>query len=402
MNPKVIHNEKDYEQALVRIESLMEAKPGTPTCDELDLWATLVSVYEDQHYAIGLPEPIEAVKFRMEQQGLRQGDLIPYIGSASKVSEVLSGKRPLSLSMIRRLHQGLEIPAEVLLQECGGKLPQDSDIDWQSFPLAEMIKRGWITFDGTLQQAKERARELIQKYMEPFNPDLVLPALMRQHVRKGKNMDRYALFAWRIRVMHLAQEQSVSDYQPGLACQDFIRKIIQLSIFREGPRLAREYLSQYGIHLVTEDHLPKTYLDGAAMLMPDGRPLLALTLRHDRLDNFWFTLAHELAHVALHLEAEEDQSFFDDLDVNDTSSVEKEADHLATESLIPGDLWRAACLSEDPTPASIKAFARRLNIGPCIPAGRIRHETGNFKLLTRLVGLRQVRKDLALDGTPAQ
>ena len=106
--------------------------------------------------------------------------------------------------------------------------------------------------------------------------------------------------------------------------------------------------------------------------------------------------------MALHLESEDDQVFFDDLDATSTSSVEKEADHLASESLVPGDLWRAARLSEDPTPAKIKAFARRLNIGPSIPAGRIRHETGNYKLLSQLAGLRQVRSILAVKETPAQ
>ena len=114
-----IKSEADYDAALEQIAVLMDASPGTPEADALDVLATLVENYENQHYPIGLPDPISAIRFRMEQQELSQGDLIPFIGSRSKVSEVLSGKRSLSLQMIRNLHQGLGISAEVLLQESG-------------------------------------------------------------------------------------------------------------------------------------------------------------------------------------------------------------------------------------------------------------------------------------------
>lgn len=114
---KPIKSEADYDAALEQIAVLMDARTGTPEADALDVLATLVEDYENQHYPIGLPDPISAIRFRMEQQELSQRDLIPFIGSRSKVSEVLSGKRSLSLQMIRNLHQGLGISAEVLLQE---------------------------------------------------------------------------------------------------------------------------------------------------------------------------------------------------------------------------------------------------------------------------------------------
>lgn len=124
MQPKLIKTEADHEEALARIEALMEQDSlAQPEQDELELLGFLVSEYEDKACPISLPSPIDAIRFRMEQQGLKQRDLIPYIGSASKVSEVLSGKRTLSLSMIRRLHGGLDIPAEVLLQEEGAVRP---------------------------------------------------------------------------------------------------------------------------------------------------------------------------------------------------------------------------------------------------------------------------------------
>jgi HTH-type transcriptional regulator / antitoxin HigA len=123
MKPKLIKTETDYQEALGRIEAIFDAKPNTPEGDELELLVTLVEYYEGKAYSIGLPSPVDAIRFRMQQQGLKAKDLIPYMGSASKVSEVLSGKRALSLPMIRKLVSGLGIPAEVLLQEQGAELP---------------------------------------------------------------------------------------------------------------------------------------------------------------------------------------------------------------------------------------------------------------------------------------
>jgi HTH-type transcriptional regulator/antitoxin HigA len=117
MKPKVIKTQAQYEATLARIEQIFDARPGTAKGDELELLLLLVETYEDAAYPIDLPDPIAAVLFRMEQGGLRPNDLIPYIGSKSKVSEVLNGRRPLSLSMMRKLVTGLGIPAEVFLRE---------------------------------------------------------------------------------------------------------------------------------------------------------------------------------------------------------------------------------------------------------------------------------------------
>ncbi|MFP4500728.1 MAG: type II toxin-antitoxin system HigA family antitoxin [Candidatus Hydrogenedentota bacterium] len=117
MEAKLIRTEAEYEAALNRVAALMTAESGTSEAEELALWALLVEDYEKREHPIEPPDPIEAIRFRMEQQGLTNQDLVPFIGSRSKVSEVLNGKRPLSLNMIRRLHEGLGIPAEVLLRE---------------------------------------------------------------------------------------------------------------------------------------------------------------------------------------------------------------------------------------------------------------------------------------------
>jgi len=114
---KPIRDEADYKKALVRIESLMDAVPNTNEFDELEVLSTLIESYELKHYAIDAPDPIEAIKFRMEQEGLIQNDLVALFGNKSRVSEVLNKKRKLTIDMIRNLHQQLNIPFENLLGE---------------------------------------------------------------------------------------------------------------------------------------------------------------------------------------------------------------------------------------------------------------------------------------------
>ncbi len=121
MSPKILKTETEYRQALERVDSLMEASPGSPEEDELELWSLLVERYEEEHFPMDFHDPVEAIKFRMEQEGMRQKDLQKLFPSKSRVSEILSGKRTLSLGMIRSLHQCLGIPAEVLVREYSPK-----------------------------------------------------------------------------------------------------------------------------------------------------------------------------------------------------------------------------------------------------------------------------------------
>jgi HTH-type transcriptional regulator/antitoxin HigA len=189
----------------------------------------------------------------------------------------------------------------------------------------------------------------------------------------------------------LALEQDIPDYKLGTVTQDFVRDLVRLSYLDDGPLLAQEYLQKNGIHFVVEKHLPHTHLDGAAIRMSDGSPLVALTLRYDRLDNFWFTLCHELAHVALHFDGEESMAFFDDLDQHEADAFEGDADHWATEALIPSEEWNAAGLCQKPSLDRIRTFSAAHRINPVIPAGRVRRETGNYKQFGKFVARQKVR-----------
>jgi HTH-type transcriptional regulator/antitoxin HigA len=115
LNLKPIHTKKDLENALTRIDEIIDAKHGTPEYDELEILSTLVEVYEEKHSPILPPDPIEAIKFRMDQMGLNQSDISKYFGGKNRVSEVLSRKRPLSLRMMRNLHKNFHIPSDTLL-----------------------------------------------------------------------------------------------------------------------------------------------------------------------------------------------------------------------------------------------------------------------------------------------
>lgn len=115
MNIKPIRNDDDLHAAFQRLEAIFQAEAGTPEADEMEVLVTLIEVYENKHYPISAASPIEAIKFVMDQQGLTRRDLEQYIGPSGRVSEVLNGERPLSIRMIKRLHDGLRIPYESLL-----------------------------------------------------------------------------------------------------------------------------------------------------------------------------------------------------------------------------------------------------------------------------------------------
>lgn len=117
MKPRVLKTEADHTRALAKVERLMDAKPGSPQEEELELWSLLVEHYENKHFPIDFPDPVEAIRFRMEQEGLRQKDLTRFLPGKNRASEILSRKRPFTPGMIRSLHHGLGIPATVILQK---------------------------------------------------------------------------------------------------------------------------------------------------------------------------------------------------------------------------------------------------------------------------------------------
>jgi HTH-type transcriptional regulator/antitoxin HigA len=398
---QAIRTEADYEAALARIDALMDAEPDTPEGDELDVLTDLVELYEARHVPMGYPTALEAIRFRMEQAGLSARELIPFIGSRAKVSEVLSGKRPLTMQMARALHANLGIPADVLLQQPGAELPNALDgVDWKRFPLVEMAKRGWIEKRrNLLDHAEDIMRDLIRR----AGGEHALPAaLYRKNdgARTNAKTDPYALKAWCWEVLARANANRPSmTYEFGTIDLKFLSKVARLSWSAEGPKLAVEFLAKHGVCVICLEHLPRTHLDGAALQLTDGTPVIGLTLRYDRIDNFWFCLLHELAHVGRHLGGTRCEVFIDDLSLPHVEGVrrdpkEDEADEWARNGLIPDAVWQTSRVKDNPTPLVVMELAQRLEIHPAIVAGRVRHEARNFRLLSHFVGTGEVRRQL--------
>ena len=399
-----VRSEKDYEEALARIDALMDAVPDSPDFEELDVLVDLVEHYESRHEPMGYPSPLAAIEFRMEQANLRPRDLIPFIGSRAKVSEVLSGKRGITMPMARALHKHLGIPADVLLQEPDIDFDDPlAGIEWRRFPVKAMAKLGWIPAVPNLaEQAEALIRNLIE---QAGGPEVASAALYRKndHLRTNAKMDGYALKAWCWQVLAKGHENPPQvGYASGTVTPGFLKKVARLSEFEDGPRLAKELLLKHGIVLVIVAHLPKTYLDGAALRLSDGRPVIGLTLRYDRIDNFWFCLLHELAHLGRHMDTNEGKAFVDDQTLRGVEGrredpKEAQADEWAQEALIPWSVWEASAARRRPTPMAVMNLARALQVHPAIIAGRIRYEKKNYRLLSQFVGTGEVRPQFLMD-----
>lgn len=390
-----INSEVDYKAALTEIEQLIDrgARAGTPDGDRLNLLALLVEDHERAQAESQNPDPIEAIKFRMEQMDLTPRDLVPLIGSRSKVSEILSRKRPLTLSMVRALHKGLGIPAKSLLEEQRLSSAGGDSIHWERFPIREMIARGWIK--ETVRDVRRQAEEVMQRFLAPLGSGWAPVVLYKQthYLRAARRMDKYALAAWNARVSIRALEsRPLIGFDRNLLTLDFMRELAHLSALRDGPRHAQEYLKTVGVSLVVEPHLPETYLDGASILVKPDLPVIGLTIRHDRIDNFWFVLMHEIVHIRRHLN-EDLSAYYDDLDIEDSENPQElEADQLAGEALIPEAEWKGSPASSLRTPDAVHHLATRLRIHPAIVAGRIRHHYKSYRVLNRLVGQNEVRR----------
>ena len=400
---RVIRNRADYDEMRRELDRLLDLDPpkGSPDRDRLDVLLVLLADYEVRAVPAPKVDPVDAILFRIDQLGLKPRDLEPYLGGRSRVSEILGRKRPLSIAMIRALHEGLGIPAEALINPAAP--PEDdsesAQIPWERFPIREMVARGWLQTERVSTWTRETARDLLEPFFARAGTQLAAAPLYRRsaHVRAAKGMDDFALAAWTARVVQVARiRQPARVFDPRMLGPEHVRGLVQLSRLDDGPRLAQEWLADRGVIMVVEPHLPRTRLDGAAILAENGTPIVALTIRYDRLDNFWFTLLHECAHVLRHLVGAvgaDAMEYFDDLDVDDTGDTrEREADTFARESLVPSGQWQASAVAFAPSVDAAVALADEVGVSPAVVAGRVRHEKRNFRLLGPLVGAGRVRR----------
>lgn len=400
MHIRIIRTQDAYRTALAHVEQLAMQDPehGSKEAEELELLALLIEDFEKKHYSFDRPDPISAIVFRMEEQGLRQKDLIPILGSRSRVSEVLSRKRPLTLPMIRSLSESLGIPTDLLVQPIDASAQDEAvEPEWAKLPFREMQKRGWIPDGKTNNPAV--VEQLVRDFLASAGQALETVPLYRRNLRGlGLNPEDergiYSTLAWTARVLQRAGQARglKKDFRIDDLSEEFLLNLARLSRYTDGPIRAIHALAKVGITVVVEPRLPNTLIDGAAMLNKHLQPVIGLTLRYDRIDYFWFTLMHEVAHVWKHLNTPKD-AFVDRMDTDEElERTEKEANRLAREALIPRSIWNKSIAKLSPSVDSIKHFALEIGVHPAIVAGRVRHETGAFNRYTGLLGQGTVRK----------
>lgn len=399
---KLLKTPEQHAEALERIgllaargEHLTESQQN-----ELEVLIVLTQQYEKDTQPIAPPTPLEAIKFRMEQMGYKQKDLAGLVGGASRASEIMAGKRGLTTEMIRRLRDEWGIPADSLL---GGKSPEpepsaptpgaDGARDPRNYPLKQMYDRVYFPkYTGDWKTHRKDGAGLLQDLYRRSTGVRRELVLHRQGGGAKAKINPHALEAWQQRVLVRAEEEKkhLPAYDSGALDENFLRWLTGLSGLADGPRLACEALEDKGIAVIIEAHLDQTHLDGAAMLGADNRPVIGLTLRHDRLDNFWFTLFHEIGHVLKHLSPENPAILDMDIDRKKTGKIETEADRFALDTLIPPGAWKDH-LRTLHYADEIRAAAKRLCVHPAVIAGRLRREANDYRMHRTLVGYHQVK-----------
>ncbi|MEO8459950.1 MAG: ImmA/IrrE family metallo-endopeptidase [Dokdonella sp.] len=389
MDIRIIKTDEQYRKALAEVGRLAEKDPvlESPDGTRLELLAKLVDDYERDRFLFNKPDPVDAIIFRMEEKGLRQKDIAGLLGGRNRASEILSRKRSLTLPMIRALHEKLDIPPALLVREPAVEYKAEAEFDEADIPLDVLQRRGWI-------EAGVTAKQLVHRLLAPSTS----PVLLRHTRIFGGNArtNHVRIQLWLARVREIAESRHYlrGRYQKDCLNLVVLRYIARLSWMEDGPRLAMNFLAERGIALVVEPHLSPTRLDGAAMIGRNGAPVIGMTIREDRLDNFWFTLMHELVHAWKHLDDISCRAIADeniekpDADVEE---IEREANELAAEILIDKATWRRSHAHLNPSTPTIQEFANRMQVSSAVVAGRIRYERRNYSLFSRLVGYRTVR-----------
>lgn len=366
----------DIEAELVEYDLL---KSGQISFSKTYALEELPQVLVQARIAGGMSQTDLAAKLNMKPQQIQRYEATGYAGASLarlvEVSRVLGVKASGSF-------EGNE--------PIGGSLfvwPHSEDIAWSQLPYKEMIRRKWFT----VPRGRNPVEYVKDYFLKAAGPQFAT-AFHRKKMRSGNVPNEYALLAWQARVLERARNIAAQGELGEFELNDrWLPELVALTRMDDGVRSASRLLANKGIALVIERHLPGSYLDGAAMLGDEDRPVIGLTLRYDRLDNFWFVLMHELGHVFLHLFEGLRYDFFDEEGAANSDAIETEADLFALNALIPEVLWDQ-CLSRFAlSEEAVRIDANNLGIDPSIIAGRIRKERANYTILADLVGQDRVR-----------
>ena len=267
-------------------------------------------------------------------------------------------------------------------------------LDLDDFPIPEMNKLGWFKPKLNLRKCKPDDKvAALSRFLASAQLETSTNVLHRRTIGPVHGTSRGAFLVWQAEAIRQASRLShkLPKYTE-LKVKDF-KKLTKLSIYEDGPKRAVEFLRDLGIALVFVEKLPKTCLDGGAFLLVDGRPAIAMTLRHNRLDNFWFVLLHELGHIKLHWKYLKDGNFVEENVGESDLETEQEADSFAANAIVSDEHWQNSFVRFTSDEEAVIRFAHKHSVHPALIAGKIRKENG-YHLLPKLVGQGEVKKSL--------
>lgn len=335
--------------------------------------------------------PLVLIKSRIAN-GYTQSELAELLGMKEQQIQKYEAEQyeSVSLKTLFKIAKVLKInfQADVQIRE----IESTHLYSINKYPFKQMFRRNWFPdFKGTINEAMKNAEYLIENLFLRAGFDNYQPAYNRKSTRSLSTFNQDALNAWYARVLIKAREQHLSNYfDKSIVTETWLKELVSFSIEVDGPQKAVQFLKNSGIRVVFESQVDDTFLDGAAMLLDKIFPVIALTIRYDRLDNFWFVLFHELAHIVLHL-GEEYDTIFDDLD-SSIDGIEDEANAYALNITVPEVVWKKSLVRFSPSKETIINQARSLRVNPALIAGRIRRETKQYHLFTDLIGQGEVKK----------
>lgn len=337
-------------------------------------------------------------------RGMSQADLALLLNMREQQVQRYEAERyrSISLQALRRIAAvlGVQIEAQVAVGADATlsqlKVPSCPEID--SRQMAAIVnharKHNW--FD--VHPDETTNRRVIIDYISDSASRFGSPGLLRTGLKSIDLSNDAMLAVWRARVLRRADDAAkLLETTFDQTSLDWVVDLVRLSVKEDGPSRALDLCFSKGIVVVVEPQIQGLRLDGAAFLK-GTTPIIGLTIRQDRLDNFWYTLLHELGHVFLHYSAGLSSGFFDDdLDGCDLDDLEKEADQFASSILIPPERWRQSTVRISRSETAVEQFSKQIGINPALVFGRIRRERNDYRLFSDRLGTGQVRRQLLQD-----
>jgi HTH-type transcriptional regulator / antitoxin HigA len=383
----LLEQSKDLNEQIVRYDDLREGKISHLTETNFSCVGELLI---ESRIAKGLTQRELADRLGLKEQQVQRYEQERYqMANLSRISAVADAL-------------DVDIQVHVALHRTDTHSAKDYTpeiFDAKKLPVREMKKRGWLDSVSTLSETTtSNDFDLAAAFIAQASGGSQLRALHRQNVRAGGKVNNYAILAWKARILQKARGVINANITERPIDPIFISNLVRLSQAEDGPVRAVELLRSNGIAVVFEERMVGSHLDGAAMLLDGKIPVIGMTLRHDRLDNFWFVLLHELAHIVCHREQGLRDGFFDDEGAASTDALEKEADEFAGNALIPDEVWNGSFVRFTKSRDHVTDFAKRNRVGISVVAGRIRNERKEYSLFTDLIGQGVVKRLIADAG----